>query len=154
MSRIKSELQEFLEVPEHRRLYEQERLLVDANELLVMVMNKKGVSRAELAKRLGKSKAFVTQILRGNHNLTLRTLADLFGVLEYRVVVEAQPGRGLPSELPNQEYEEQPDCYNWGTRLQSLAATLTVPRFPSRKTTGVVLPGTIAGELLSQGVAA
>jgi len=154
MSRMKSELQEFLEVPEYRRLYEQERLLVDANELLVMVMKKKGVSRAELAKRLGKSKAFVTQVLRGNHNLTLRTLADLFGALEYQVVVDAQPGRGLLSELPKREYKEQADCYNWGTMLQSLAATLTVPRFPLRKTTDGVLPGAIAGELLSQGVAA
>jgi len=61
---------------------EQELLLVSATELICELMQKKNVSRADLAKRIGKSKAFITQVLRGTRNMTLRTLADLAGALK------------------------------------------------------------------------
>jgi transcriptional regulator with XRE-family HTH domain len=83
----------FLQTPENRRLYRQEKLLVDVTELLASVMQTKGMSRAELARAIGKSKAFVTQVLRGNQNMTLRTVADLFGAMRHEVVVQAQPVR-------------------------------------------------------------
>ena len=43
------------------------------------------VSRAELAKRLGCSRSFVTKTLDGAHNFTLATLADVFAVLGRKV---------------------------------------------------------------------
>jgi len=92
--------EQFLETPENRRLYQQEKLLVEATELLAEVMEKKKMTRAELARAIGKSKAFVTQILRGNQNMTLRTLADLFGAIRHEVVIQALPyvedGEGVP----------------------------------------------------------
>jgi antitoxin component HigA of HigAB toxin-antitoxin module len=93
-----AQLEKFVENPENRRIYEQERLLVDATELLSTVMEKTGTKRAELAQRLKKSKAYVTQILRGNQNLTLKTLADAFFALNHRLLVVAEPmaaGAGL-----------------------------------------------------------
>jgi transcriptional regulator with XRE-family HTH domain len=91
MKTIKTEFHRFLEKPEHRRLYEQEKLLVDAAELLSQAMETENVSRAELARRLGKSRSFVTQVLRGNHNMTLRTLADIFFSLDYQVSLQSLP---------------------------------------------------------------
>ena len=154
MNRVKSELQEFLEVSEHRKLYEQERLLVDANELLVAVMQKKRIGRADLAKRLGKSKAFVTQVLRGKHNLTLRTLADLFGAMEYRVAVQAVPSQETTSQVSDFDYTEPLDCYKWITAFHLLPTTLAVPLLRDRRAVHGAIPGIPAGELLSQGVAA
>ena len=74
-----------------RRLFEQEFLLISATELISALMQEKNVSRSELAERIGKSKSFVTQILRGQHNMTLRTLADLAWALGARV--QLQHGR-------------------------------------------------------------
>ncbi len=91
MKTAQSVYEQFLERPQRRRIYEQERLLFDVTELLSEIMEKKGISRAELAHRLGKSKAFITQTLRGTHNMTLRTLADLFHALEMQVLVQAAP---------------------------------------------------------------
>jgi transcriptional regulator with XRE-family HTH domain len=34
-----------------------------------------GISRAELSRRMGRSRSFVTRMLRGDHNLTVRTMA-------------------------------------------------------------------------------
>lgn len=74
-----------------RRLFEQEFLLVSATELISGLMQKKKVSRSKLAERIGKSKSFVTQILRGQHNMTLRTLADLAWALDARVHLQDMP---------------------------------------------------------------
>src|SRR5689334_17016961 len=81
----KSSFKELTDRPEARRHLEQELLLVSAAELVSRLLEEKKVSRAELAGRIGKSKAFVTQILRGSHNMTLRTLADLAWALDTRV---------------------------------------------------------------------
>jgi len=65
-----------------RRLLRQEELIIDVTEALAEVLVAKGMTRSELAKRLGKSKSFVTQILGGDRNLTLRTLADVADALD------------------------------------------------------------------------
>lgn len=98
-----TQFQKFVDSPENRRIYEQERLLVDATELLSTVMESTKTKRTELAERLGRTKSYVTQILRGNQNLTLKTLADAFFALNYRLLVVAEPmaaGAGLV--LPRQ----------------------------------------------------
>lgn len=71
--------------------FRQEELILEATELVSRVMNQNNVSKTELASRLGKSKAYVTQCLSGEQNLTLRTLADLFTAVGYRMQVGAIP---------------------------------------------------------------
>jgi transcriptional regulator with XRE-family HTH domain len=77
--------------PEERRLYEQERLVLWATEMLSDEMERAGVSRAALAERLGTSRANVTGLLSGGRNMTLRTLADVAGVLGMRVEIALHP---------------------------------------------------------------
>lgn len=70
------------------RRIEQQLLLLDAAEQISRLMEKHGVSRTDLAQRIGKSKGFVTQVLNGRHNMTLRTLADLAWALEARLRIQ------------------------------------------------------------------
>jgi len=72
-----------------RRLSRQEQLLFDATELICRALANERISRVELAKRIGKSKAYVTQVLRGQNNMTLRTLSDLANALGYDVELGA-----------------------------------------------------------------
>ncbi len=74
------------------KLLQQEELILEATELLATIMSENGISKADLARRLRKSKAFVTQCLNGGQNLTLRTLADLFGAIGYKLELGAKPG--------------------------------------------------------------
>lgn len=67
-----------------RRLLRQEELILKATEVLSQQLELQRVSKVELARRLGKSKAFVTQVLSGGRNLTLRTLADFADALGCR----------------------------------------------------------------------
>ncbi len=59
-------------------------------EVLVDGMEKGGISRAELARRLGTSPAYVTKVLRGNVNFTLASLVKLARAVggELRLAIE------------------------------------------------------------------
>jgi transcriptional regulator with XRE-family HTH domain len=82
---------------DYDRLVAQETLLFDAAERVAELINDAGISRTELAERLGKSKGFVTQILAGDRNMTLRTLADLGHVLGYSFDIVAKPAKRTPT---------------------------------------------------------
>lgn len=77
----KTIVEEHVSDPNNMRLFQQSRAVLEAAENLAQLMEEKGVSRTELARRLGRSKSWVTQMLDGRSNKTLRTIADAFAVL-------------------------------------------------------------------------
>lgn len=77
--------------PENRRLLREEELILTVAELFWRELERTGVTRAALAERLDKSPGFVTQILSGDRNLTLRTLADVADALHCNVQVRLCP---------------------------------------------------------------
>jgi transcriptional regulator with XRE-family HTH domain len=87
--------------PEFRKLLAQEELILEVTETICELLEKEKVSRKELADRLGKTKGFVSQLLNGGRNLTLRTVADILRVLGYKVTLmpykarEQRQGRPL-----------------------------------------------------------
>lgn len=111
----KSALEQFLETPQNRRLFEQERLFVEVTELLTSAMDVQGITRAELAQRLGKTKSFVTQVLRGRHNMTLRTLAGLFDAIDCRVAMDAKRRGSSESVVPKKSWTfDAESCWKHG----------------------------------------
>jgi len=129
MRTSKSIHDKFLESAHRRRLYEEERLLVEATELLTDIMNKRGLSRVDLAHKLGKSKAFITQVLRGNHNMTLRTLADLLGAMEYRAVMQATPWKEPVSWVSELDYLSESSCYELALTAYKGLARMSAPGY-------------------------
>ncbi|MEO5372486.1 MAG: helix-turn-helix transcriptional regulator [Magnetococcus sp. DMHC-1] len=51
-------------------------------------MEEKGISKAQLAERLGKSRSFVSQVLNGHRNMTLETLAEISYALNLKLKVQ------------------------------------------------------------------
>lgn len=86
-------LEKYLEDPEFARVMAQGDLIMEVTETLCEVLEKEKVSRKELADRLGKSKGFVSQLLNGGRNLTLRTVADILHVLGYKVSLTPYKGK-------------------------------------------------------------
>ena len=66
------------------RLLRQEELILDVTETLSQALEAAGMTKAELARRLGRSPGFVSQLLGGGRNLTLRTIADIAAALAVR----------------------------------------------------------------------
>jgi transcriptional regulator with XRE-family HTH domain len=71
--------------PRQRRLVAEERMVLLATEEILRLMEREGITKAALARRLGKSKAYVTQALSGGRNMTLRTLAEFAWACGYAV---------------------------------------------------------------------
>jgi transcriptional regulator with XRE-family HTH domain len=69
---------ELTSTAEGMKVWQQERVIFEVTERLCELMEDAGVSRSELSSRLGKSRAFVTKVLRGDANLTLKTVSDLY----------------------------------------------------------------------------
>jgi len=123
---------------EYQRLVEQETLIADAGEILCELLEAQGIERKELARRLGKTKGFVTQVLSGERNMTLRTLADLAFALDHRFELRFAPlsaartyNRAVDSDVA--ESEPQPfaaymsDCLTsrWERRPAQMRTTIT-----------------------------
>ena len=66
------------------RLLRQEELILDVTETLTQALEATGMTRSELARRLGRSPGFVSQVFGGGRNLTLRTIADIAAALSVR----------------------------------------------------------------------
>jgi transcriptional regulator with XRE-family HTH domain len=95
----------------------QEEFILEVTELICKLMKQQGVSRTELANRMGKSKGRISQLLDGEANLTLRTLSDIFDALGHKVVVDfARTSNGKAIEaLPYREQVSNPwkTSSNW-----------------------------------------
>jgi len=51
--------------------------ITEFGEDVCRLMDEQGISRAELARRLGTSRAYVTKLLGGNANFTLQTMTKV-----------------------------------------------------------------------------
>lgn len=71
--------------------YQIVRLKVEISERIYNAMKQQGVSNAELARRLGKSRAYVTKLLRGTTNFTLESLVRIGRALSCEVEFELLP---------------------------------------------------------------
>jgi DNA-binding Xre family transcriptional regulator len=56
-------------------------------------MERKGITRAELAARLGVSRGFVTQLFTGRSNLTMRTMAAITEALDCDLEIDLKRPR-------------------------------------------------------------
>ena len=77
--------------PEGMRLYQQERAILELTELLCQIMKEEAVTRSQLARRLGKTKGYITQLLDGRTNMTVRTISDVFGAVGRAIHFQDSP---------------------------------------------------------------
>lgn len=68
-----------------------ETAILDFTEKVVDKVQKLGLSRAELAQKLGVSKPFVTKLLNGNPNMTIKTMVSIAHALECELNLELCP---------------------------------------------------------------
>ena len=90
MNRNKSWIEEQLQDPEFRRELAMERGGFEFVEQLEHVLSESGLSRSDLARRLGKSAAHITQALRRGRNLTIKTMVEIAGAVDHDVHIRLQ----------------------------------------------------------------
>lgn len=80
---------------EFERLVLQEELILNVTNVLTEALNEAGVTKSELAKRIGRSPAFVSHVFGGGRNLTLRTISDIAAALELQPTLNVSPHRQI-----------------------------------------------------------
>lgn len=78
-------LRRHLKSVEEQRLFAQDACMLAITEAIQERLRTAEISHVELAARIGRSKGFVSQVLNGSRNMTLRTLADLLWALGLEV---------------------------------------------------------------------
>jgi len=82
---------ELTQTAEGMRLYQQERAIQELTDMVCEIMQKKDVSRTELAHRLGRTKGYITLLLDGRAKMTVRTISDIFTALNCSVHFQEGP---------------------------------------------------------------
>lgn len=131
-------MSDWRDAPEVQREFAEERLYGDVAEHLALAMERRGITRAELAELCEVSRSAITQRLARPANLTLRVIADTLHVLGYGLEVGLvdRRNRNRVERLRNYEAEyEHEFSHNvvsldearpWGSVPQGLDATPTV----------------------------
>lgn len=78
------DLQAALEQLRQTETYDKEIVRHEISEQIHEAMTREEVKPAELARRLGKSRAYITKILQGNANFTIDSLVQIARALGYR----------------------------------------------------------------------
>lgn len=110
----------------YERLVRQEELILDVTERLTEALQEAGVTKAELARRLGRTPGFVSQLLGGGRNLTLRTISDIAVALSLRPGLELRVDRARVVDTVQEMRLGQP---RWApqTRISVSSSTCARP---------------------------
>jgi len=87
----KTFIEKLMSDEEGRKLYFREDLIFETTEAICKVMDEKYISKAELSRLAGVSKSNITQLLSGDQNMRLSTVADLLYALDSKLDVTAVP---------------------------------------------------------------
>jgi transcriptional regulator with XRE-family HTH domain len=101
MSSEARSFKELFEWAEQYNEYWTEGAIIQFTEDLALWMERRGWSRADLAREMGVSQAYITKILKGNANFTLASMTKIARVLGARLDV-----RLLPADAPYPVREE------------------------------------------------
>jgi transcriptional regulator with XRE-family HTH domain len=75
--------------PEFKKLYAIEGLIADTAQMISDLLERRNLKQADLARLLNKTPAFVSQLLNGKANMTVRTLAEVVYALGANVRIDA-----------------------------------------------------------------
>jgi transcriptional regulator with XRE-family HTH domain len=102
--------------------YWTERAVLDYTSKLWGKMKERDLSQRALAQRVAKSPAYVSRVLNGSHNVTIKTMVELAHAIDYRLRIEL-----VPEDLADFEMQRF-TIDNAGPRLGTFQLR-DVPRF-------------------------
>ncbi|MFE3860600.1 helix-turn-helix domain-containing protein [Streptomyces goshikiensis] len=93
--------------------YELDRLPGEVTAAITWFMKQHKIDRSALATMLNVTRGRVSQILSGDENLTLRTLAAVAAALDAHFEVRLVSNGQAPSRDEHQPFRESPSAHNY-----------------------------------------
>lgn len=84
---VKQAFRSLLEKAKQRDAYWVGKSIQDFTEDLWRLMEDRGINKAELARRIGKTPAYVTKVFRGNSNFTIESMVKLAHALDGQLCI-------------------------------------------------------------------
>ncbi|HSD47184.1 MAG TPA: helix-turn-helix transcriptional regulator [Pyrinomonadaceae bacterium] len=109
--------QDFVQTIKRSEAYDKEVARAEISDQISRLMALQKISRAQLASRLGKSRAYVTKILQGNANFTIDSLVQIGRALGCRYT---------PVLLPNTLWERV-EAIKLSSTAEGLPGGVTYP---------------------------
>lgn len=88
---FKEKIEEFENDPE----FILEGFLLEINEVILEFLKKRGLSKKEFAEELDVSPAYVTKLLNGKPNLTIKSLIKIASVLDLKLNLSFEEARNI-----------------------------------------------------------
>lgn len=76
-----------------------EKILLNFTAEICARMEELNINRAELAKRLGRSRAFVSKVMNCNHNITLKTMDSISNALGMEIGIQVYEKKSIEEEM-------------------------------------------------------
>jgi len=94
-------------------------LIMDVTESICGILERKNLERQALAKKMNKSKGFISQILNGSRNMTLGTLTEIARVLGYvpKITFEETDRQRIRIDSIEINMEDNATVYDWQTKV-------------------------------------
>lgn len=135
---MKTKFDELMQDQEFQKAFAVESLIGDTAELIWQLLARREMTQADLARKLNRTPAYVSQLLNGKANMTVRTLAEVLFALGASVKIEA-----VDMESSSCEAEDIQDAHTFHiphTRLESNRTSTFV--FGGRQAAGSETPAT------------
>jgi transcriptional regulator with XRE-family HTH domain len=107
---MKKSFRDLFESARKRDEYWIARYKLEFTEQLHRLMEQKGETRAGLAKKLGKSPAYITKIFRGNVNFTLESMVRLVRALGGSLIIEMESD-AVEKAIPEAKVVDLPGAF-------------------------------------------
>lgn len=103
----------------------EENLVIDVQFLIQRLLNESGMSRADLARRVGISRARLTQMMKPDANLQLRTIARVLYALGAFATIQHRPLSGETEPAAASGWtKEEPDSSRAATVAEGYDSVL------------------------------
>lgn len=96
--------------------------IMDVTESICEILENEKIERQSLANKMNKTKGYISQLLNGNRNMTLGTLAEIARVLGYvpKIKFEEMDGHSIhvdSFEIDMEEVDTVYDYSNYKTKV-------------------------------------
>lgn len=110
------------------KAFAREEIVYNVTEDLLVILEDMELSKKDLAKKLGKSKSYVSQVLSGARNMTLGTLSDICFAIGIKPKISLPVGE---AHIEAHIVDYQNDKFSW--------EEMTIPQKPSLIDGGVII---------------
>lgn len=97
--KIDEEIMDQMAKDRERQEFRLEKILLNFTAEICARMEDLGINRAELAKRLGTSRAFVSKVMACNHNITLKTMDSISNALGMEIGIQVHVKKSIEEEM-------------------------------------------------------